>query len=63
MEKNHPDVDQYEKSIRQLQAQRANATGEARVNLTHEIDNHKKDLQNLKTELGITRSKKHSGFA
>lgn len=64
MDKNHQDVViQAEESIRQLQLQRADASGQARVKLTGQINMEKGNLRALKKDLGITRSKKHSGFA
>ncbi len=64
MDKNHQDVViRAEESIRQLQLQRADASGQARVKLTGQINMEKGNLRALKKELGITSSKKHSGFA
>lgn len=50
-------------STNQLKLQRANATGETRVQLTNQIEQNKTQIKTLKNELGVTSSKKHSGFA
>lgn len=63
MKQTHEEISRLVASTNQLKLQRANATGETRVQLTRQIEQNKIQIKTLKTEFGVTSSKKHSGFA
>ena len=63
MKQTHAEISRLVASTNQLKLQRANATGETRVQLTRNIEQNKRQIKALKTEFGVTSSKKHSGFA